>query len=89
MKADAYAAAERGLRVSKELDLLAKIDRFGAKAILGRDTFYYGELQNLIIAENIFLAYHSRKKSENWVAWAEDNPAIATLLFEAEQLCRS
>lgn len=36
------------------------------------------------MAENIVVAYHSRKRSENWAAWADDNPAMAALLAEVE-----
>lgn len=64
--------------------MLAKIDRFGLEAIIGRKQFYYGELRRLITAENIVIAYHSRKRSDNWAAWAEDNKAMARMLAEVE-----
>jgi hypothetical protein len=67
------------------LDVLAKIDRFGVKAILGRDSFYFGELRRLIFAENIYKAYHARISSDNWAAWAEKNPVMAKILFELEK----
>lgn len=69
---------------SRELDILAKIDRFGVKAILGRDTLYYGEIRSMIIAENIYGAYLARANSNNWVEWAEKNPVMAKILFELE-----
>ena len=70
---------------SKELDTLAKIDRFGIMAILGRPTFYFGELRRLILAENILYAYRDRRKSENWAEWTESNPIMAKVLFEIEK----
>lgn len=69
----------------RELDLLAKIDRFGIKAILGRDVFYYGELRRLILAENIRDAYRARAKSENWVTWSTSNPIMAKILVDIEK----
>lgn len=65
--------------------MLAKIDRFGLEAITGRRQFYYGELRRLILAENIVTAYQTRKRSENWAAWAENNPVMAKILAEAEK----
>ena len=73
-------------RYSRELDTLAKIDRFGLEAITGRRQFYYRELRHLVIAENIVNAYHSRKRSKNWTAWVTENPVMAQLLAEAEKL---
>lgn len=70
---------------SKELDLLAKIDRFGVRAVMGRNTLYYGETRRMILAENIYNAYHARRRSENWAEWAEKNPAMAKILFELEK----
>mgnify|MGYP003464051790 CR=1 FL=1 len=68
--------------------MLAKIDRFGLEAITGRRKFYHGELSRLIIAENIVMAYNSRKQSNNWAKWASDNPEAEKLLIEAELLCQ-
>lgn len=94
---DAYASADASVNphayiphtdvssYSKELDLLAKIDRFGVKAVLGHATLYYGEIRRMILAENIYNAYHARRRSENWAAWAEKNPGMAKILFELEK----
>ena len=69
---------------SKELDLLAKIDRFGVQAILGRNVLYLGELRAMIFAENILYAYRERHRSENWAEWADKHPHMAKLFFEIE-----
>ena len=83
-----YEPHTNASRYSRELDLLRKIDRFGVRAILGRDTLYYGELRRMILAENIYNAYFSRKNSEKtgggWAAWSEKNPVMAKILFELE-----
>ena len=83
MKSDAYAYASEGL-YSREIDTLAKIDRFGLEAITGRKQFYFYELRRLVTAENMVVAYRSRKQSENWAQWANDNPSMARLLAEVE-----
>jgi hypothetical protein len=85
VKADAYRYASKG-DYSPEIDMLYKIDRFGLEAITGRRLFYFGELQRLIVAENIVTAYKSRPK-DNWADWANDNPRMEKILIEAELLC--
>jgi len=54
-------------------------------AVYGRQVLSYGEIQRMITAENIVQAFHARKKSENWAAWANNNPASARLLAEIEK----
>ncbi len=71
---------------SHEIDILAKIDRFGLEAITGRRQFYFGELRRLIIAENIVTAYRSRARAENWASWSRESPVMANLLAEVEVL---
>ena len=92
--AEAYAVADAEANpqaykdiphYSRELDLLSKIDRFGLKAILGRDTFYHGELRHMIFAENIHTAYHARRNASSWAEWAERNPVMSKILFEIEK----
>lgn len=85
MKALAYAHAA-GEGRSPEIGKLQKIDRFGLKAITGRDVFYFSEVNRLIYAENIVTAYEGRRQSKNWVEWATSNPVHAAKLAEAEKL---
>ena len=79
MIADAYRCAEGG-GVSKEIILGQRIDRFGVKAVFGRDVMGANEMSRIIIAENIVAAYKDRKKSSNWVEWQINNPQMSELL---------
>ena len=67
-----------------ELALLAYIDRFGVRAILGRDVLRANEVLSMMIAENVVKAYLSRKASENWGKWASENPRYDDLLKSIE-----
>jgi len=55
--------------------------------VLGRKTFYYGELRCLILAENIASAYNARKAATNWAEWVAQNKTMSEILFETEKLC--
>lgn len=68
------------------MEKLKRIDRFGLEAVTGRKIFYFHEYKRLIYAENVVLAFESRKHSTNWAEWLESNPGLATILQEAEQL---
>lgn len=70
---------------SLEMILLAKIDRFGVMAVMGRPVLSFGELRRLGMAENIVAAYRSRHKSDNWTAWTEQHPIMAKILFDIEK----
>lgn len=41
-------------------------------------------MRRLVTAENMVIAYKSRARAENWVAWVQDNPEMAKLLAEVE-----
>lgn len=88
VKTDAYNYASKGL-YSKEYDTLQKIERFGIEAITGRRQFYYYELRQMIVAENIVLSYQSRSLSDNWASWAQKHPEMEKILIEAELLCQN
>ena len=85
MKSDAYAYASEG-HYSPEIEKLYRIDRFGLKAITGRDVFFHAELKHLLVAENIVIAYKSRKAHEasegGWGEWENKNPILAQILIE-------
>jgi hypothetical protein len=68
-----------------EIDMLRKIERFGVEAILGRKQLYHGELNRMVLCENIVTAYHSRKSS-SWAEWAEKQPRAAALLAGIEKI---
>jgi hypothetical protein len=74
---------------SAEIDLLAKIDRFGVEAVLGKKVLYFGELRKMIYAENLVTAYRSRTQSQNWASWVNEHPVWADMLADAERLCPS
>jgi len=52
------------------------------KAVYGRETLSYGEIQRMTIAQNIYNACMSHKRSDNWVEWAQANPQANELLQE-------
>ena len=86
MKVDAYRYAESGGRLPYEIVQLSYIDRFGVRAVLGRDELSYGEIQRMLTSENIITFYRSRTASDNWAKWTNDNPEASELLIEAERL---
>ena len=83
MTADAYRASA-GEGGSAELSLAALAQRFGVRAVYGRETLYSYELRQILLAERVQRAYASRNKSDNWQAWAKANPADADLLGDIE-----
>ena len=85
MKSDAYGHASEGLH-SREIEKLRRIERFGLKAITGRDIFLFHEYICLITADNIVSSYESRARSANWAEWAQSNPRMAGILAEATKL---
>jgi len=62
-----------------ELEQLSYVDRFG----LGALDAPAGKLRRMIMAENVTKAYWAREASEDWVAWAKDNPEANSLLNQA------
>ena len=69
------------------MEFLKRVERFGLEAVTGRRQFYHAEYRRMIYAENIVIAYRSRAKSNgNWAAWAVSNPAMASILADAEKI---
>lgn len=64
------------------------IDRFGVRAVLGRDILRAGEIRRIIYAEALVQAFRDREKSTNWATWAKENGARAEMLAEAAELAR-
>ena len=75
--------------IPKELLDLGYIDRFGVRAVTGKDVLPYGYILAMTVAENIVHAYISRKRSENWAKWAQDNPREDALLKRVEILANA
>lgn len=85
MIAEAYAYADGGGGLPKELRLAQYIDRFGAQAVLGR-LMGAGEIRRIDMAERIIRIYQSRKQAANWKEWVGSHPKEAELLAYAEGL---
>jgi hypothetical protein len=85
MIAEAYAYADGGGGMPKELILAHRIDRFGTQAVLGR-MLNYSEIKRIEMAEYVVNAYMSRKASNNYAEWVGSNQRAAELLAYAEGL---
>jgi hypothetical protein len=68
------------------MEFLKRVERFGLEAVTGRRQFYHAEYKRMIYAENIVIAYKSRAREDNWAAWAMSNPAMASILADAEKI---
>lgn len=64
--------------------LLHYIDRFGVRAVTGRDVLSAGEMSRMMVSEAVIKAYRSRSNSDNWAKWTQDNPQAAKLLTDIE-----
>jgi hypothetical protein len=82
----AYAYAEGAGPQPGELNKLALIERFGCKAILGREVLGGAELQRMLLAERIVRSHFDRTNAEDWAAWAKEHPHDNDLLNEAMKL---
>ncbi len=60
------------------------------EAVLGRKQLYHYEINAMIYAENIVIAYRSRARvnGNEWMEWAGKNPKLAALLADVEKLCQ-
>ena len=71
------------------LKLLDAIDRFGVRAIMGRDTLGAGEMQSMMMADNVRRAWLSRNAyrdkdgMQNWAQWAEAYPELSQIIVSA------
>ncbi len=54
------------------------------QAVLNRPYLGAGEIRRALAAREVVYYYEQRKASENWVAWAEQNPRGAEILALAE-----
>ena len=84
MTAAAYAYADSGGK-SPEIRLLRYIDRFGVKAVLGKDVLSFREMRRMLHAEAIARAYFSRSRQDA-AEWVKDNPEMNIALREAQLL---
>jgi hypothetical protein len=86
LKAAAYGYAAGDSQKPADLTILENIDRFGVKAITGRDVLNYGQIARMRYCENVVKAFQARERAPDWVAWVKDNPNVASLLNEAERI---
>ena len=72
-----------------ELKVLDAIDRFGVAAVMGRPTLGAGEMQRMIVADNVRRAwlsrgaYRDKEGNANWAEWAEAYPELSEVLVWA------
>ena len=85
MIAAAYRYADGDGTIPDDLLLLSYCDRFGVEAVYGR-TPGGQELRRMIAAENVVKSYEERQQSDNWAAWARDNPEKSEILNRAMRL---
>ena len=72
-----------------ELILLGYIDRFGVRAVMGRDELSAGEIRRMFTTENIVKAYLSRKSAMDGgdvVEWAKNNQFYVSILADVEKI---
>lgn len=74
-----------GVGHSRELQTLWTVERLGAMSVFGRP-LYAREIFRMTAAENVYNAKRARDNSEEWAAWAENNPEAAKLLVRAETI---
>jgi hypothetical protein len=80
-----YAWLQDDAPQPKEIALRIQIERYGAKAITGRDVLPARFVRDLLIAQNVEASFNSRAASENWGAWEMDinNRHMAQILKAA------
>lgn len=71
---------------SHELEKLWLIDRFGVKAVTGRDVLGFREMLFMQSAENVYKSKQANIDSDNWADWAKRNPQAAKTLAEVEKM---
>ena len=59
--------------------MLYLCERFGAASVLGRP-MSAGEIQRMLVAEKITLAFRARAQAADWVTWAKEHKEDSDLL---------
>ena len=68
------------------LKLAQLIDRYGVKAVTGRDYLGAGEILQIQTAEAVVRLYHEMKSHQSWADWAAGNTRGAQFLMRATEL---
>ena len=66
--------------------MLDAIDRFGVRAVMGREILSAGEISRSRYAEYIVEAYRARSSAKSWPEFSQAHPQAARILNEAEKL---
>lgn len=85
MKAAAYAFGIGDGQPPAEYRLMQAIDRYGVRAVLGRDVLTCGELTRMRYTENIRLLCQARERSDNWAEWMNEYDTSG-MLRDAENI---
>ena len=80
-----YAWLQDDAPQPKEIALRQSIERYGAKAVTGRDVLSPRLIKDMTMAQNVEVAFNSRQASENWEAWEKDinNKDLVPILTSA------
>ena len=73
----------------KETVLLEMINRYGTRAVLGRDVLRASEIIRMNYCQNITAAYQARSQTEGWIEWIKRNPELAKALKDAEKIANA
>ena len=83
MMAAAYAYAENGGPMPRELYILNCIDRFGVQPTLGKLVLGAKEIRLMAICENVVNGYRERERAEDFTKWTDANPDKSAVLNAA------
>ena len=65
------------------MEVSREIAKYGVEAITGEKVLPVRLLRDMNIANNIINAWQSRKASESWAEWTQDNPEASEILERA------
>jgi hypothetical protein len=78
-----YAEDPTNMPLPRWIVLKNRILTYGVEAVMGRPVLGAKEINYMETCERVILAHQARQASENWAAWASDNPAANLLLTVA------
>lgn len=83
MTARAFAFCVGDAPIPWELATYRAIERFGVKAVTGKDVLTYAEIHAMRTADIIVSLYQQREASGNVAEWTNKNPKEARILEAA------
>lgn len=69
-----------------ELSIARKVDKYGVKAVYGRDVLTHAEIMGMSIADVVVRIYEQRAASNEWAKWMIDHPKEAAFLEAVEKI---